>query len=283
MKYVDAATAPMRNTGDIKLYGAEGFEGMRKAGQIAAACLDMLVPEVKPGVTTGHLDDLARDFVLDANAISATVFYRGYRNFLCTSINHVVCHGIPSHQRVLKEGDILNIDVTVIVDGWHGDTSRMYVAGEPKRKAQRLMDVTWESLQRGLAAVKPGATTYDIGRAIQDYAEKQRCSVVQDFCGHGLGRLFHDSPNILHFASPSHRVELRPGMLFTIEPMINLGRKDVTDPHRPGGDGWTSTTRDRQLTAQYEHSIGVTEDGCEIFTLSPAGLHTPHKLESTSK
>ena len=281
MKYVEASKAPLRNTGDIKLYGPEGFEGMRKAGQVAAACLDMLVDEVKPGVSTGHLDDLARDFVLDAGAISATVFYRGYNHFLCTSINHVVCHGIPSHTKILKDGDIVNIDVTVIIDGWHGDTSRMYVAGTAKRKAMRLMDITWECLQRGLAAVKPGARTSDIGAAIQSYAEKHRCSVVQDFCGHGLGRLFHDAPNILHFKSSTSNVELKPGMLFTIEPMINLGRPEVTDPHRPGGDGWTSTTRDRQLTAQYEHSIGVTEDGFEIFTLSPKELHTPHKLGQT--
>ena len=272
MNFVEAAAAPLRNTGDIKLHGPEGFEGMRKAGRIAAACLDMLASEVKPGVTTGHLDDLARDFVLDSGAISATVFYRGYKNFLCTSINHVVCHGIPTHDKALKEGDILNIDVTVIVDGWHGDTSRMYVAGEAKRKAQRLMDVTWECLQRGLAVVKPGHTTYDIGKAIQDHAERQRCSVVEAFCGHGLGRLFHDSPNILHFGQKNASVELKPGMFFTIEPMINLGKKDVA--LLP--DGWTAVTRDRSLTAQFEHSIGVTEDGCEIFTLSPAGIHTPH-------
>ena len=272
MKFVDAANAPLRNTGDIKLHGPEGFEGMRKAGRIAASCLDMLVSEVKPGVSTGYLDDLARDFVLDSGATPATVFYRGYKHFLCTSINHVVCHGIPSHSKTLKDGDIVNIDVTVIVDGWHGDTSRMYVAGEAKRKAQRLMDITWECLQRGIAAVKPGATTYDIGKAIEDYAERQRCSVVETFCGHGLGRLFHDSPNILHFGQKSASVELKPGMFFTIEPMINLGKKDVA--LLP--DGWTAVTRDRSLTAQYEHSIGVTEDGCEIFTASPADLHTPH-------
>ncbi|MEM6627174.1 MAG: type I methionyl aminopeptidase [Pseudomonadota bacterium] len=275
MNFIDAVEAPLRNTGHIKLHGPEGFEGMRRAGKVAASCLDMLVAEVKAGVSTGHLDDLAREFLLDHDAIPATVYYRGYRHSLCTSLNHVVCHGIPNHDKLLKEGDILNIDVTAIVEGgWHGDTSRMYSVGETRRKASRLMDITYECLMRGVAAVKPGARTGDIGAAIQDYAERQRCSVVEAFCGHGLGQLFHDAPNILHFGKRGQGHELRPGMIFTIEPMINLGRKDVA--LLP--DGWTAVTRDRSLTAQFEHSIGVTDDGCEIFTESPAGLHTPHTV-----
>ena len=275
MNYVEAAAAPLRNTGEIKLYGPEGFEGMRRAGQISAACLDMLVKEVKPGVTTGYLDDLTREFVFDNGAIPATMFYRGYRHSLCASINHVVCHGIPSHKKVLKEGDIVNIDITSIVDGWHGDTSRMYGVGEVRRKAERLMDITYECLQRGIEEVKPGAKTGDIGAAIQEYAEHNRCSVVEAFCGHGLGKLFHDAPNILHFGRRGTGVELKPGMMFTIEPMINLGKKEVA--LLP--DNWTAVTRDRSLTAQFEHSIGVTKTGYEIFTKSPAGYDTPHTIK----
>ena len=274
MNYVDALDAPSRNTGQIKLHGPEAFAGMRKAGRLAAECLDMLVDHVQPGVTTGALDDLARDFVLSHGATPACMFYRGYRHTICTSINEVVCHGIPG-ERALKDGDIVNIDVTVIVDGWHGDTSRMYSVGVPKRKATRLMDVTFECLQRGIAAVKPGNTLGDIGAAIQAHAERNRYSVVEAFCGHGLGRIFHDAPNILHFGRKGAGEKLQAGMFFTIEPMINIGRRDVA--LMP--DGWTAKTRDRSLTAQFEHSIGVTEDGCEIFTLSPKGLHTPHNPE----
>ncbi|MFC7291722.1 type I methionyl aminopeptidase [Hirschia litorea] len=275
MNYIDANTMPLRNTGAIRLHGPEGFEGMRKAGNLSARCLDMLVDEVKPGVTTGHLDDLAREFLFDHDSLAATMMYRGYRHSLCTSLNHVVCHGIPTHKKQLKDGDILNIDITSLVDGWHGDTSRMFVAGEPKRKAARLMDITYECLMRGLAEVKPGATTGDIGAAIQEYAEAQRCSVVEAFCGHGLGKLFHDAPNILHYGRRGTGPELKAGMIFTIEPMINLGKKDVA--LLP--DGWTAVTRDRSLTAQFEHSIGVTETGYEIFTSSPKGLDTPHTVK----
>ncbi|WP_018997955.1 type I methionyl aminopeptidase [Hirschia maritima] len=274
MNYIDANTMPLRNTGAIRLHGPEGFEGMRKAGNLSARCLDMLVDEVKPGVTTGYLDDLAREFLFDHDSYAATMLYRGYRHSLCTSINHVVCHGIPTHKKPLKDGDILNIDITSMVDGWHGDTSRMFVAGEAKRKASRLMDITYECLMRGIAEVKPGATTGDIGAAIQEYAESQRCSVVEAFCGHGLGKLFHDAPNILHYGKRGTGPELKAGMIFTIEPMINLGKKDVA--LLP--DGWTAVTRDRSLTAQFEHSIGVTEDGCEIFTKSPTGIDTPHTV-----
>lgn len=274
MSYVQAVEAPERNIGQIKLHEPDAaFAGMRAAGRLAAACLDMLVPETKEGVTTRRLDDLARQFVFDHGALPACVFYRGYRNTLCTSLNHTVCHGIPG-DRVLKSGDILNIDVTVIVDGWHGDTSRMYAIGDVPRKAQRLMDVTYEAMMRGIAAIKPGATLGDLGHAIQSFAEGERCSVVREFCGHGLGRVFHDAPNILHFGKPGQGEELRPGMIFTVEPMLNLGSPAV----KVLGDGWTAVTKDKSLSAQYEHSIGVTETGVEIFTKSPASLDEPHKL-----
>lgn len=273
LDYVEAKDSPRAATGQIKLHGPEGFEGMRKAGRLAAACLDMLAPEVKAGVTTGRIDDLARAFVLDHGALPACLFYRGYRHTVCTSLNHVVCHGIPG-DRVLREEDIVNIDVTVIVDGWHGDTSRMYAIGEPKRKAQRLMDTTYEAMMAGIAAIKPGATLGDIGAAIQAVAEAERFSIVREFCGHGLGQVFHDAPNILHFGRSGKGPVLKQGMIFTVEPMVNLGGPSV----RILADGWTAVTKDKSLTAQYEHSVGVTEDGVEIFTLSPAGLHQPHAL-----
>jgi methionyl aminopeptidase len=273
MNFVEAAEAPTRNTGQIKLHGIEAFEGMRKAGRLAAECLDMLVPHVQAGVTTARLDDLARDFVLERGGLPACLFYKGYRHTVCTSINHVVCHGIPGPKQ-LKEGDIVNIDVTVIVDGWHGDTSRMFAVGPVKRKSMRLMEVTYDCMKRGIEAVRPGARLGDIGAAIQEHAERQRYSVVEAFCGHGLGKVFHDAPNILHFGKRGQGEILQPGMIFTVEPMINLGRKDVALL----ADGWTAVTRDRSLSAQYEHSIGVTETGCEVFTLSPAGLDAPHQL-----
>ncbi len=263
---------PMR-TGEIRIHDAEGFEGMRKAGQLVAECLDMLVPEVKIGVTTEYLDDLIRAFVFDHGAQSATIGYRGYRHASCISLNHVICHGIPG-DRALKEGDIANIDVTVIVDGWHGDSSRMYAAGSPKRKAERLMEVTYEAMMAGIAAVKPGARFGDIGAAISAIARKNRLSVVEDFCGHGLGRLFHDEPNVVHSAKAGTGPVLREGMFFTIEPMLNIGRKDAAILK----DGWTAVTRDRQLSAQFEHSVGVTADGAEIFSASPKGLHTPFNM-----
>jgi methionyl aminopeptidase len=257
-------------TGHPKVHGSEAFEGMRKAGRIAAECLDMLTPHVKPGAVTGELDRLARDFVLDHGALPACLFYRGYGHTVCISPNHVVCHGIPS-DKTLREGDIVNIDVTVIVDGWHGDTSRMYGVGAISPRAKRLIDVTYESLERGLAAAKPGARTGDIGHAIQTYVESMRCSVVRDFCGHGLGKVFHDAPNILHFGQPGTGELLKPGMFFTIEPMVNLGKHPV----KLLADGWTAVTRDKSLSAQCEHSIGVTETGVEVFTGSPAGIFKP--------
>ncbi len=269
--YIDAFEASTRKSGQILLHGESGFAGMRAAGQLTAQCLDLVGDLVKPGITTQELDDFIFQFALDNNSVAATLNYRGYTHSSCISLNHVVCHGIPGSKK-LKDGDILNIDVTLIVDGWHGDSSRMYVAGKAKRAAERLIDVTYESLMRGIAATKPGNTTGDIGHAIQTYAEGERCSVVRDFCGHGLGQLFHDEPNILHYGHPGDGVELRPGMIFTIEPMINLGRPAV----KILADGWTAVTRDRSLTAQFEHSIGVTDTGCEIFTTSPLGLHKPN-------
>ena len=257
-------------TGAIKIHKPEDFEGMRKAGKLAAECLDMLIPHVVPGVSSDELDRLAREFVLDHGALPACLGYRGYTKTVCISRNHVVCHGIPGDW-ALREGDIANIDVTVIVDGWHGDTSRMYGVGEVGPRARRLVEITYEGMARGLAAVKPGATLGDIGHAIQAYVEAQRCSVVRDFCGHGLGKVFHDAPNILHFGRPGQGAVLKPGMFFTVEPMVNLGKSAV----KVLGDGWTAVTRDKSLSAQCEHSIGVTEDGYEVFTASPAGLFQP--------
>lgn len=278
MQYAEAEDRDDIKTGEIKLHRPEDFEGMRKAGRLAAECLDMIAAHVKPGVTTAHLDDLIRDFVLSSGALSATIGYRGYRHASCISLNHVICHGIPS-DKVIKDGDIMNIDVTVIVDGWHGDTSRMYWAGEPKVKARRLVDTTYEALMKGIEAVKPGHTLRDIGREIQTHAEAQGFSVVRDFCGHGLGRVFHDAPNVVHYAEYRDRfgvhrapdIELKPGMFFTIEPMINEGKPDV----KLLKDNWTAVSRDKSLSAQFEHSCGVTETGVEIFTKSPAGLDRP--------
>jgi methionyl aminopeptidase len=268
--YLDADTAPLRNTGQIRLYGPDAFEGMRRASHLTARCLDELVSIVAPGVPTEAIDRFVFEFGMDHGAMPATLNYRGYTKSSCTSINHVVCHGIPD-AKPLREGDVVNIDVTYILDGWHGDSSRMYPVGEIKRAAERLLEVTAECLVRGVEAVKPGARTGAIGAAIQSFAESERCSVVRDFCGHGVGRLFHDAPNILHYGSSNEGVEMRPGMIFTIEPMINLGRPHV----KVLSDGWTAVTRDRSLSAQYEHTVGVTENGCEVFTLSPAGLDRP--------
>jgi methionyl aminopeptidase len=254
----------------IRLHDAAGFAAMRKAGQLVAQCLDMIMPHVRPGVPTAELDRLVVEFARDNNAIPATVGYRGYKYASCASINHVVCHGMPN-ATPLRDGDIVNVDVTLIVDGWYGDTSRMYCVGEVNRKAERLVEVTYECLMRGIGAVMPGAHTGDIGEAIQSYAESERCSVVRDFCGHGLGQVFHDHPNILHYGKKGEGTLLKAGMLFTIEPMINLGRPHV----KVLGDGWTAVTRDRSLSAQFEHTVGVTESGVEIFTLSPAGYACP--------
>jgi len=262
--------APLRKTGQIKLYGPEAFAGMRKAGRLVSECLDMLVDEVKPGVPTERIDRLVYDFAMDHKARPATLMYRGYTKSTCTSINHVVCHGIPN-DKPLKDGDIVNIDVTLIVDGWHGDSSRMYTVGEIPRRAERLIEVTYEAMMRGISTIRPGSATGDIGAAIQTYVEAQHMSVVRDFCGHGLGRLFHDEPNIVHIGRPGEGIVLKAGMLFTVEPMINLGRPHV----KVLADGWTAVTRDRSLSAQFEHTVGVIDGGVEIFTLSPKGLDKP--------
>ena len=253
------------------------FEGMRKAGQLAAATLDMITEHVVPGVTTEELDRLCHDFALQHGATPAPLGYGGtderppFPKSICTSINHVVCHGIPEDKK-LREGDILNIDVTVIVDGWHGDTSRMYLVGDKiPIKAQRLVDITYDCLMAGIEAVKPGNTTGDVGHAIQTIAEGERFSVVRDFCGHGLGRVFHQPPSIMHLGNPGEGISLEPGMFFTIEPMINAGKWQT----KVLADGWTAVTRDRSLSAQFEHTLAVTDDGFEIFTLSPAGFTKP--------
>ncbi|MGK6322355.1 type I methionyl aminopeptidase [Sphingomonas sp. DT-51] len=262
--------APLGRTGAIKLHGPDAFAGMHKAGRLAAETLDMLVPHMVPGVTTAALDRLIYEFILAGGGVPATLGYRGYAHSTCISINHVVCHGIPS-DKPLKSGDIVNVDVTPIVDGWHGDSSRMYLIGDVPLKAKRLVEVTYECLMLGIEQARPGNHMGDVAHAIQRHAESHRYGVVRDFCGHGLGRLFHDAPEVVHVGRPGTGVELRPGMIFTIEPMINIGRPDV----KLLDDGWTAVTRDRSLSAQFEHSIGITEDGCEIFTCSPAGLDTP--------
>lgn len=264
------ATTGFLNKDGIRIHPQEDFAGMRAAGQLTAACLDMIIEYVKPGVTTGELDARIQAFIEDAGATSATIGYRGYEHASCISINHVVCHGIPG-SKVLKNGDILNIDVTCILEGWFGDSSRMYVAGKLSRRDERLIEVTHESLMLGIAKVKPGNTFGDIGAAIQSFAEGHRMSVVRDFCGHGLGQVFHAAPNVLHYGRAGTGAVLEAGMFFTIEPMINLGKPST----KVLADGWTAVTKDKKNTAQFEHSIGVTEDGCEIFTLSPAGKFFP--------
>ena len=254
----------------IRIYDDADFAGMHKAGRLAAEILDRIIPHIQPGVTTTEIDKRVEEMVNHAGATSATIGYKGYQHATCISINHVVCHGIPSEKR-LHEGDILNIDVTVIVDGWFGDTSRMYAVGRIPRKAERLVEITHEALMRGIEAVKPGNTFGDIGHAIQTFVEKNRMSVVRDFCGHGLGQVFHAPPNVLHYGRPGKGAVLEEGMFFTIEPMVNLGRPET----KVLADDWTAVTRDKSLSAQFEHSIGVTATGAEIFTLSPAGKFHP--------
>ncbi len=254
----------------IKLHGAESFAGMRKAGALAATILDALAAQIAPGVTTGEIDAIVQRMTLGAGAVPATLGYRGYAKSCCTSINHVVCHGIPG-DKPLRDGDIVNVDVTPMLDGWHGDSSRMYLVGDVSIKARKLVDVTYECLMLGLDQARPGNHLGDISHAIQSHAEKHRYGIVRDFCGHGLGRLFHDTPEVIHAGRPGTGPELRPGMFFTVEPMINIGRADV----KLLDDGWTAVTRDRSLSAQFEHSIGITETGHEVFTKSPAGLDRP--------
>jgi methionyl aminopeptidase len=252
------------------IHKSEDFEGMRKAGNLAARTLDLLVDHVKPGVSSQELDRIAFNFIDSNNGFIAPLFYKGFPKSICTSLNHVICHGIPSN-RVLESGDIVNIDVTVIVDGWHGDTSRMFPVGKINNKAQKLIDCTYEVMMNGIEAVSPNAHLGDIGAKIQSIAENQNYSVVRDFCGHGLGKVFHEYPNILHYGEIGEGDKIEQGMFFTVEPMINIGKYDV----RMLNDGWTAVTKDKTLSAQFEHSIGVTQDGHEIFTKSPAGLDKP--------
>jgi len=263
--------ASQRLTRDgIRIHDPDDFEGMRVAGRLAAQILDDVAPMIFVGQTTGEIDAFIQRRVTEAGATSATIGYKGYQHASCISMNHVVCHGIPGDKK-LKDGDILNIDVTVIVDGWFGDTSRMYVAGRLARKSERLIDVTHDSLMKGIEAVRPGNTFGDIGHAIQTFVEANRMSVVRDFCGHGLGQVFHAPPNVLHYGRPGTGPVLEEGMFFTIEPMVNLGRPET----KVLADEWTAVTRDKSLSAQFEHSVGVTADGVEIFTPSPAGLFHP--------
>ena len=254
----------------IRIYEDADFAGMRAAGKLAAKILDDIIPHVFVGQTTGEIDRIITEMVDASGSTSATIGYRGYQHASCISVNHVVCHGIPG-DKVLKDGDILNIDVTVILDGWYGDTSRMYVAGTLPRKAERLIQVTHDALMMGIEAAKPGNTFGDIGHAIQTYVERHRMSVVRDFCGHGLGRVFHAPPNVLHYGRAGSGPVLEEGMFFTIEPMVNLGRPET----KILADDWTAVTRDKSLSAQYEHSIGITATGAEIFTLSPANMFHP--------
>lgn len=272
MNDTQALRAQRPDNPSVAIHGPDEFAAMRKAGRLAAEVLDFIAPHVVPGVTTGELDTLCHEFIVDRGAIPAPLNYRGFPKSICTSVNHVVCHGIPNDAKKLGNGDIINIDITVILDGWHGDTSRMFFVGDKiSVRARKLVDVTYESMMRGIAVVKPGATLGDIGHAIQNFAEAQRFSVVRDFCGHGIGRIFHAPPSVVHYGTPGAGMLLREGMFFTIEPMINAGRYDVKILQ----DGWTAVTKDRSLSAQFEHTIGVTADGHEIFTLSPQELHAP--------
>lgn len=270
-----AKTAPaqgtVRRAPQVALHDEAGFEAMRRAGKLAAETIDHVTPFVKPGVSTGELDRICYEFIMAAGAIPSPLNYRGFPKSICASVNHVVCHGIPDEKKLLEKGDIVNLDITVTLDGWFGDSSRMFFVGDVGVKARKLVDVTYEAMMRGIEVVKPGATVGDIGHAIQSFAESHRFSVVRDFCGHGLGRIFHAPPNVVHFGEPGDGPVLREGMFFTIEPMINAGHYDV----KILADGWTAVTKDKSLSAQFEHSIGVTKTGYEIFTLSPKGWHKP--------
>jgi methionyl aminopeptidase len=273
MTLLDSTTAPsdigihkriMSGGQEIPLHNELGFKGMRAAGRLASQTLDYITPFVVEGVSTEKLNQLCHDFILQHKAIPAPLNYRGFPKSICTSVNHVVCHGIPSATKILKTGDIINIDVTVILDGWFGDTSRMFKIGKTSNLASKLIDVTYDSLMKAIDLVKPGATLGDIGHVIQDYAESQGFSIVREFCGHGLGRVFHDAPEVVHFGTPNTGVVLEEGMFFTIEPMVNAGKPAT----KTLGDGWTAVTRDKTLSAQFEHSLGVTATGVEIFTKS---------------
>lgn len=269
--YSEEDDEDMSDARGIKIHTVADFAAMRRAGALAASILDDMVEFVRPGMTTDEINEACHYKITAAGAVPAPLGYRGFPKSVCTSVNHVVCHGIPGGQK-LNDGDIVNIDVTVIVDGWHGDTSRTYWAGEPKTQAKRLTQVAYDAMMKGIEVIRPGATTGDIGHAIQTYAEGFGFSVVREYCGHGLGRVFHDAPNILHFGKPGEGVVLEEGMFFTVEPMVNAGRyATILNKH----DGWTVTTRDKSLSAQFEHSLGVTANGFELFTASKQGLHCP--------
>ena len=248
----------------------EKFEKMRVAGNLAARTLDMLTNNIKPGVTTEFIDKLGYEFIRDNGAYSAPLFYRGFEKSCCTSTNHVVCHGIPS-DKILKDGDIINVDVTAFKDGWHGDSSRMFYVGDVSIKAKKLVETTYQAMMKGIEVIKKNSSLGDIGCAIQTFVEQKGFSVVRDFCGHGIGESFHKEPNVLHYGKKGSGPKLKEGMIFTIEPMINEGIYDT----KILNDGWTAVTKDKKLSAQFEHTIGITNDGYEIFTLSKKGLNFP--------
>ncbi len=249
----------------------EKFEKMRVAGKLAAKTLDMLTDNIKEGVSTDYIDKLGYEFIRDNGGYSAPLYYRGFKKSLCTSLNHVVCHGIPAEDRILQEGDALNVDVTAIVDGHYGDTSRMFSVGKISVKLDNLINATYESMMRAIKILKPGITLGDIGYEIQSYVEKKGFSVVRDFCGHGISTTFHEPPNILHYGKKNTGLKITPGMTFTVEPMINAGKFDV----KMLNDGWTAVTKDKSFSAQFEHTVGITENGYEIFTESAKGYSKP--------
>lgn len=260
----------MKSQDKITIHPPQDFISMRKAGTLASSVLDYIGDFVKPGVKTDELNSLCHEIIIKNGVTPAPLNYKGFPKSICTSVNHVICHGIPSDKK-LADGDIVNIDVTVILDGWYGDTSRMFFVGKPSIKAKRLVEVTYEAMMLGVEKVKPGIKLNEIGRTIQHCAEKNGFSVVRDYCGHGIGKIFHTLPNVLHYYDPSDSTILEPGMFFTIEPMINAGGPEA----KLLADGWTVVTKDKSLSAQFEHTIGVTENGFEIFTTSPKGLHYP--------
>ena len=248
----------------------QAFEGTRIAGKIAAASLDEVAKIIKPGITTNEIDSLCYEFINDSGAYSAPLFYRGFPKSCCTSANHVICHGIPQN-KILNVGDLVNVDVTAFKNGWHGDTSRMFYVGEVSVKAKKLTEVTYNSMMRAINILSQKITLGDIGSTIQSYVEQEGFSVVRDFCGHGIGRVFHKEPNILHYGKKGSGPKLKPGMIFTIEPMINEGNYET----KMLNDGWTAVTKDKKLSAQFEHTVGITDNGYEIFTLSKQGLNQP--------
>jgi len=248
----------------------EAFERTRTAGIIAAGALDEVTKIIKPGITTKQIDNLCYEFINDNGACSAPLFYRGFPKSCCTSVNHTICHGIPS-DKTLNDGDIINVDVTAFKNGWHGDTSRMFYAGDVSVKAKKLTDVTYNSMMKAIKILNKETTLGDIGSIIQTYVESEGFSVVRDFCGHGIGKVFHKEPNILHYGRKGYGSKLKPGMIFTIEPMINEGK----DETKMLNDGWTAVTKDKKLSAQFEHTVGITETGYEIFTLSKKKLNNP--------